>query len=87
MRLLNPTSKEVFIPGHRVIATISEVDTNQVHNLGSSHDNDQVFVAANVSAASTFSTHNVESDINFDVSPANLSEAERSELLQFLKPS
>ena len=81
IRLMNPTSKDIYIPGHRVVATVSDGDTDNIHDLNVSK---QTYTQANVNAASQDSASE-NSDIKFNVSSANLSDSERSELLQFLE--
>ena len=87
IRLLNPTSKDVYIPGHRVVSTVDDVDSNHVLVLENFSDNRQgVQMNANVCATTTkHGDSDISDDIEFNVSIANLSEAERIELLQNLQ--
>ena len=88
IRLLNPTSNDIYIPGHRVVAMVSDVDADNIHTLDMK-DGKTVPTnsCANVNAASQkcATEKDNETEINFDVSSANLSDSEKSELLQFLE--
>ena len=89
IRLLNPTTKDIYIPGHRVVATVSDVDIENIHELDKiDYSKIPTCSSADVKSASPNSaTPNVSqnTDIVFNVSSANLSESERFELLQFLE--
>ena len=85
MRLLNPTKKDIYLPGHKVIATVFDIDDNNIHLLGENTIQNVSSVTEN-SAGSTSDKDNSDADdITFNISDSGLSQTQRSELLQFLK--
>lgn len=70
MRLLNPTSEDVHIPGHRVLATNNDIDKNNIHMLDSSH----ISPSATVNAASKGKSLPNKCDIDFNVSTVLISQ-------------
>lgn len=89
IRLLNPTNKDIYIPGHRVVALVSDVDVENIHKLDKlASDNVHLNPSANVSSAfpNSAKPNNFQNtEIKFNVSSSNLTESERSELLEFLE--
>ena len=81
LRLLNPIKSDFYIPGHRVVAHVCDIDVNNVHTL----DSQSEFQSPTVSATSESKSNDTNCDIKFNVSNDSLSESERSELLEFLK--
>lgn len=89
IRLINPTSKDIYIPNHRVVATVSDIDTNNAHELETrvckqtpSGSSGIVYAA---SQASDTENDSQKTDNVFNVPSDGLSESERAELLQFLE--
>ena len=89
IRLLNPTDTDIHIPGHRVVATVNDIDIDSIHSLDNvTSEKCQPCSSANVSSASPNSAQSQcanDKEIHFNVSSANISESERSELLNFLE--
>ena len=89
IRLLNPTSKDIYIPSHRVVASVEDIDIENIYGLDKFNSkNIPSASCANINSASQNSaTPNVSEnpDSTFKIGGANLSESERSELLQFLE--
>ena len=79
--LLNPTESDIYIPGHRVVANVTDIDVDNIQSLDS-HFQSQ---GPTVGAASEGESENSSCDTDFNVSNESLSESERSELLEFLK--
>ena len=86
IRLINSTDADIHIPGHRVVATINDIDIDSIHNLD--NVNSEKCNSATVSSASPKIAQSQcanNNEIHFYVSSASISEFERSELLNFLE--
>ena len=81
MSILNLTESDINIPGHTVVANVSDIDVNNIQSL----DSQSQPQGTTVGAASGGRSENTSSNIEFNVSNESLSPGERSELLQFLK--
>ena len=86
IRLLDPPAKDVYLPGHKVVATICEIDETNIRAIDSAQN---VPTCANLKPCTTESakshTNSVHENIKFKISEKTFSETERSELLQFLR--
>ena len=85
IRLMNPTSEDVYLKGHKVIATVNEVDLSHVHILA-----DDSAVGAKVSACEkpdrqTQGEQDKEGKNDFNISGADLTDSQKGELLKFLE--
>ena len=88
MSLLNPTESDITIPGHTVVANVSDIDVDNIQSLDSQFQSQSRTVNTEspiVGAASEGESQNGSSNIEFHVSNESLSDGERSELLEFLK--
>ena len=75
IRLLNPQT-QTYIPGHRVVATVNDIDIDSIHNLDNvNSDKCQPCSSANVSSASPNSAQSQCANnnvIHFNVSSASI---------------
>ena len=85
MRLLNPTKKDIYLPGHKVIATVFDIDDSNIHFLDDNSTQNVSFVTENSGGSTSDKDNSGADDINFNISDSGLSQTQRSELLQFLK--
>ncbi|CAC5370038.1 Retrovirus-related Pol polyprotein from transposon 297 [Mytilus coruscus] len=74
IRLMNPTNQEIHIPETKVLAFVSDIDLNFIHNL----DNNKP------SVASLQQTNQVKEPIEFDLSSSDLNSEQRQKMQTFL---
>ncbi|CAC5404338.1 unnamed protein product [Mytilus coruscus] len=74
IRLMNPTNQEIHIPVTKVLASVSDIDLNFIHDL----DNNEPYVA------SLQQTNQVKESINFDFSSSDLNSEQRQKMQTFL---
>ena len=87
MSLLNPTESDITIPGHTVVANVSDIDVDNIQSLDSHLQSQSrtVNTESPIVGAASGESQNGSSSIEFHVSNESLSDGERSELLEFLK--
>ncbi|CAC5392281.1 unnamed protein product [Mytilus coruscus] len=73
IRLMNPTNQEIHIPATKVVASVSDIDLNFIHDL----DNEP-------SVASLQQTNQVKEPIEFDFSSSDLNSEQRQKMQTFL---
>lgn len=84
MRVMNPTPQDIELPANRIVASICDIDKNNVHLLdGSNPKSSQNSASVNQLHVSTDSSPKGEG-IDFEVSNTNLSKTEVRTLKQFL---
>ena len=76
IRLLNPTTKEVFIPANRVLASVSPVDINTIHVIQDDCDTSDNLTSVQAPVSSD--------PISFDLSESDLTNEQKSSLNSFL---
>ncbi|CAC5388293.1 unnamed protein product [Mytilus coruscus] len=71
---MNPTNQEIHIPATKVLASVSDIDLNFIHDL----DNNEPYVA------SLQQTNQVKEPIEFDFSSSDLNPEQRQKMQTFL---
>ncbi|CAC5404284.1 Transposon Ty3-G Gag-Pol polyprotein,Transposon Ty3-I Gag-Pol polyprotein,Retrovirus-related Pol polyprotein from transposon 297 [Mytilus coruscus] len=74
IRLMNPTNQKIHILATKVLASVSDIDLNFIHDL----DNNEPYVA------SLQQTNQVKEPINFDFSSYDLNSEQRQKMQTFL---
>ena len=87
IRLLNQTAKDVsYLPGHKVVAAICEIDETNIHAIDSAQNVPTCAYLKPCTTESAIShTNSVHVNIKLKIFEKGLSETERSELLQFFE--
>ena len=80
-RMINPTDTEIELPANRVVASVHEILSDHIHELGGSQSASNT---TNVNSAST-NQNSASDEINFSISNENLSQNERMQLENFLR--
>ena len=83
MSIINPTNEPVYLPINTVVATVCEVDCNELYSLADENEgaDSQKTYCANINVADMERGN----DINFDLSSSDLTNLQKKNLSKFLK--